>query len=104
MASGIYLHTLKVSAVTEYFVQAAHTGYIKSVMVQREHLWTILNIVAAGVVVKQALDQTQNGHSMNGECDLQTLDHFCYLGDTIGDGGGCESSFIARVIFLGKVS
>ena len=112
MACGINLHTLKDSGKypcgvcrkgvgsNSIFFQDAHTGYIKSVVVQLEHLWTILNIVAAGVVARHALlmvDQTQNGHSTVILTFLQMLDHFCYLGDTIGAGGGCELSIIARV-------
>ena len=35
--------------------------------------------------------------TLNGDCDLQMVDYFCYLGVTIGAGGGCELSIIARV-------
>ena len=34
---------------------------------------------------------------MAGEQHLEVLDFFHYLGDTIGAGGGCESSIITRV-------
>lgn len=60
-------------------------------VVQLEHLWTILNIVAACVVEARPIDGSRlnTEWTLNGDCDLQMVDHFCYLGDTIGAGGGC---------------
>ena len=44
--------------------------------------------------------------TLNGDCDIQMVDHFCYLGDTIGAGGAWKkfrellSLLAARVLFL----
>jgi hypothetical protein len=35
--------------------------------------------------------------TLNGDSELDMVDQFCYLGDTIGAGGGCELSIITRI-------
>ena len=35
--------------------------------------------------------------TLNGDSELDMVDHFCYLGDTIGAGGGCDLSITARI-------
>ena len=111
MASGIILHTLKDSGKYPCGVCRKGVGR-NSIFCSGCSHWVHKKCSgSAGALVDNPeyrcsrcrseaspIDDRPNTEwTLNGDCDLQILDHFCYLGDTIGAGGGCELRIIARV-------
>ena len=82
---------------TQYFVGAASIGCTGVVQANQEEPGVTLHLSVRDIweMLEPSTYSHMTGIYADGE-PLESVDSFCYLGDMLGAGGGCESAVITR--------